>query len=116
MSLDGTRDAAANFQREVWRLMIRLGFTQSNNSSLYHRESRGDGRASGLSTATWCARDKKQRKPGSMSVLIHGDDFVAVGYRADVYEFKKAIAGRFTVKDKVIGMDTSRGEIQETRF
>ena len=116
MSLYGTRDAAANFQREVWRLMIKLGFTQSKyNSSLYHRESRGDGRASGPPTAAWGARDKKQRRPGSMSVLIHGDDFVAVGYRADVYEFRKAIAGRFTVRDKIIGMDTSRGEIQETR-
>ena len=50
MSLYGTRDAAANFQKEVWRLMTRLGFSQSKyDASLYHRAD-GD---------PWCC----QRRP-----------------------------------------------------
>ena len=48
-------------------------------------------------------------------MLIHGDDCVAVGYRQDIYEFRKALAGRFTVKDKVLGTDVRRGEVKETR-
>ena len=59
--------------------------------------------------------EKKQKGKGSMSVLIHGADFVAVGYRDDIYDFKKALAGRFTVKDKVLGTDMGQGEIKETR-
>ena len=112
MSLYGTRDAAANFQREVWRLMVKLGFTQSKyNSRLYHRGSGEDGSASGATIKPQRETWKAPREKGSMSVLIHGDDFVAVGYRRDVYEFRKAIAGRFTVKDKVIGTDLEAGEI-----
>ena len=116
MSLYGTRDAAANFQREVWRLMVKLGFTQSKyNSSLYHRPAGYGGGATGATTTSREKWERKQRSQGSLSVLIHGDDFVAVGYRQDIYEFKQALAGRFTVKDKVLGTDTGRGEVRETR-
>ena len=34
---------------------------------------------------------------------------MAVGYRRDIYDFRKAIAGRFTVKDKVLGTDIKLG-------
>ena len=48
MSIYGTRDAAANFQKEVWRLMTRLGFSQSKyNVSLYHKRAGYGGVASG---------------------------------------------------------------------
>ena len=39
LSLYGTRDAAANFQSEVFKLMTSIGFRQSGyNASLYHRK------------------------------------------------------------------------------
>ena len=96
--------------------MVRLGFTQSKyNSSLYYRAAGYGGGANGATTGARKGWDRKQRDQGSLSVLIHGDDFVAVGYRQDIYDFRKSLAGRFTVKDKVFGNDTERGEIKETR-
>ena len=50
-----------------------------------------------------------------ISVLIHGDDFVATGSREDIKQFRQAIAGRFTVKDKIVGSRSDLGELQETR-
>ena len=73
MSLYGTRDAAANFQREVAKLMLNLGFSRATyNSSLFHHSVTG------------------------LQVLVHGDDFVAVGGRKEVYRFKERLAARFT--------------------
>ena len=54
-------------------------------------------------------------KGGDLSVLVHGDDFVATGSRRDIKEFRQALAKRFTVKDKVIGSRSDLGEVQETR-
>ena len=56
MSLYGTRDAAVNFQREVTKLMLKLGFEPAKyNASLFYN-----------------ARTQ-------VSVMVHGDDFVATG-------------------------------------
>ena len=86
MSLYGTRDAAVNFQREVTKLMTKLGFAQAKyNASLFYH-----------------ARTK-------VAVMVHGDDFVATGKRHHVQEFRKAIADRFTVKDKLIGSSKEAG-------
>ena len=80
MSLYGTRDAAINFQKEVCKLMLSLGFEQSKfNASLYHHH-----------------RNKIQ-------VLVHGDDFVASGGRSKIRKFQKQLATRFTIKSKVVG-------------
>ena len=66
MSLYGTRDAAVNFQREVAKLMDSLGYRQSvYNTSLYHHKQKG------------------------IKVLVHGDDFVAVGGRKEINNFKQ---------------------------
>ena len=73
--------------------MQQLGFIQSKyNASLYYNPS------------------------SDVRVLVHGDDFVAVGDRGRVGEFRKRIAARFTVKDKVVGPRSDLGEIRETRI
>ena len=92
MSLYGTRDAAVNFQREVTKLMVRLGFNQAkyNASLFYHPRT-------------------------EVSVMVHGDDFIATGKRNHIANFRKSIAGRFTVKDKVIGSRRAGGELGEVR-
>ena len=92
MSLYGTRDAAVNFQREVTKLMIGLGFSQAkyNASLFYHPRT-------------------------EVSVMVHGDDFVATGKRKHISDFRKSIAGRFTVKDKVVGSGRAGGELGEVR-
>ena len=48
--------------------------------------------------------------------MVHGDDFVAVGSRVVVSEFREALRRRFTVKDKVIGPNGVGGEVLETRI
>ena len=56
LSLYGTRDAAANFQNEVRRFMLGLGFSQSGYSpSIFHHARKG------------------------LRTLVHGDDFVTCG-------------------------------------
>ena len=158
LSLYGTRDAAANFQKEVYKLMTSIGFTQSGyNASLYqkgrrstrggvtygdaatgvrdewnemrragcthgaagrgaggyHRTDRGSTRGGGAYGAA--VAGVASGKIEGVSVLVHGDDFVATGNREDIAEFRKALARRFTVKDKVIGSRADLGELQETR-
>ena len=88
-----TRDAAVNFQNEVKRLMVRNGYIQAKyNTSLYYNPAI------------------------DVRVMIHGDDFIAVGERAEIAAFRKLVANRFTVKDKVIGLRSDLGETQETRI
>ena len=119
LSLYGTRDAAANFQKEVLKLMTSIGFRQSGyNASLYHkarRDTRGGGTygaaatgSEGSSTRSGGAhgaaaigvgrrREESSTRSGGtygaaatgagkgamqgVSVLVHGDDFVAAGNR-----------------------------------
>ena len=92
MSLYGTRDAATNFQREVARLMKSLGYLQSKyNASLYYHPEE------------------------EVQVLVHGDDFVAVGQRTEILKFKHQLAKRFTVKTKLVGSGAGEGEGPEAR-
>ena len=49
LSLYGTRDAASNFQKEVFKMMTAAGFSQSKyNASLYHK-----GRDGGEDAQAW---------------------------------------------------------------
>ena len=85
-SLFGTRDAAVNFQREVKAMMENAGLTQLNyNASLYCNSKTG------------------------VRVMVHGDDFVAVGARDEVESFRKQVASRFPLKGKVAGMRKALG-------
>ena len=60
--------------------MRSLGYqTSKYNPSLFHHERDG------------------------IKVLVHGDDFVAVGERSKILLFKEQLAKRFTIKSKVVG-------------
>ena len=90
MSLYGTRDAAANFQEEVRKVMVGLGFTQSKYSpSVYWHQARG------------------------LKTLVHGDDFITSGSREDAKWFKEGLEKRFEIKTKVVGGE--KGEAKEER-
>ena len=46
----------------------------------------------------------------SARVLVHGDDFVAMGDRRCVKKFQTQLANYFTIKSETIGSDPSQGE------
>lgn len=80
LSLYGTRDAAANFQKEVAKFMKQQGFEQSKyNPCTYRHVGR------------------------RISVLVHGDDFVATGSRKNLLEFRAALSRRFEIKSTLVG-------------
>ena len=90
-SLYGTRDAAANFQREVGKVMTKNGFsTGKYNVSTYMHPDR------------------------NLKTLVHGDDFVTVGRRKEVVWFKKALEERFEIKTKIIGR--GKNDLKEARI
>ena len=80
MSLYGTRDAAANFQKEVKTFMESIGFSvgRYNPSTFYHRKK-------------------------GWPVLVHGDDFVTAGGRRKAKWFREKLQGRFGVTTTTIG-------------
>ena len=80
MSLYGTRDAATNWQKEVAKEMKAWGFERGlYNPCLY-----------------WHAKWKVQ-------TLVHGDDFLSVGCREHIQEFKKKLQRRFAIKTNILG-------------
>ena len=85
LSLHGTRDAAANWQEEVAKEMLRWGFREGKyNPCLYYNEKTG------------------------LEVLVHGDDVVSVGSRAVAYDLKK-LESRFEINKHILGRGR-RGE------
>ena len=90
MSLYGTRDAAANFQEEVRKVMIELGFRQSRFSPSIYYHPQYD-----------------------LMTLVHGDDFITAGGRAECQWMRRRLERRFEIKSKVIG--AGAGESQEER-
>ena len=90
MSLNGTRDAATNFQEEVRSFMNKNKADQSKYSpSVYHNKECG------------------------LISLVHGDDFITVGNRKNIRWFKNKLEGRFDIKTKIIGQ--GEGEDREAR-
>lgn len=69
-SLYGTRDAAANFQKEVQRFMRSVGFKVGRYNPCTYHEARG------------------------LKSMVNGDDFVTVGTRADCEWLKRKLEGR----------------------
>ena len=90
-SLYGTRDAAANYQKEVTIFMMKCGFKPGkyNPFTFYH----------------------KQRE---LQTLVHGDDFVTSGQRDGCDWFKKQFETRFSIKTKILGMREE--EVKEGGF
>ena len=77
MSLYGTRDAAANFQLEVKRLMESVVFRQSKYSpSMYFNKER------------------------NLRTLVHGDDFVTVGILKEARWLERKMKDRLEIKSK----------------
>ena len=87
----GTRDAAANFQLEVKKVMVKLGLKvgRYNPCTYYHNNL-------------------------NIKTLIHGDDFVSVGSKEDCGWLKKMLEKRFEIKFKIIG--SGDGEAKEERI
>ena len=80
MSLYGTRDAAMNWQEEVAREMVRLGFARGKyNPCLYFHQTR------------------------NLRTFLHGDDFATVGAREGVKWLKEALERIFEIKTQCIG-------------
>ena len=87
----GTRDAATNWQEEVAKEMLGWGVIRGtyNPCLCYHPK--------------WKLR-----------TLVHGDDFVPVGFRSSMKEMRAALEKRFEIKTAVIG--TGKEEESEGRI
>ena len=80
MSLYGTRDAAMNWQEEVAREMVRIGFARGKyNPCLYFHQKR------------------------NLRTFLHGDDFATVGTRDGARWLKEALEKRSEIKTQCIG-------------
>ena len=90
-SLYGTRDAAANFQKEVKKFMTRIGFKVGHYNPCTYRHAHRD-----------------------LRTFVHGDDFVTEGRREDCDWFKKKLEGRFEIKTKMVGLRAD--EVREERI
>ena len=90
-SLYGTRDVAANFQKEVIIFMMKCVFNPSkyNPCTFYH----------------------EQRE---LRTLVHGDDFVTSGQREGCDWFKRQLETKFSIKTKIVGM--REHEVKEEGF
>ena len=80
LSMYGTRDAPANWQEEIAKNMKSWQFSRG----LYN---------------SWTYRHRDR----DLQVLVHGDDFVAVGSLDGVTWFKDMLEGRFKIKCHVLG-------------
>eukprot|EP00974_Lingulodinium_polyedra_P040502 3889576-Lingulodinium_polyedra.AAC.1 len=47
--------------------------------------------------------------------MVHGDDFISVGGRKELKEFKGLLEKRFEISTKVIGKMVEQGEVQEAK-
>jgi len=90
-SLNGTRVAAANFQKEVTKTMKKIGFKvgKYNPCTYYH-----------------AGRD--------LICLVHGDDFVTCGSKSNCEWLKSCLQNRFEIKTKIVG--SGEGEVREDRI
>ena len=90
MSLYGTRDASANFQAEVKKVLISAGFIIGKyNPSTYYHPAR------------------------KLRTFLHGDDFVTSGERESLAWLKIILESRFEISTTIIG--DRDGEVKEAR-
>ena len=90
-SLYGTRDAAANFQKEVKKFMESIGFSTGR-----------------YNPCTYYPSTKK------LKTLVHGDDFATSGSRENCMWMRQQLERRFEIKTKVIGLGDE--EVREERI
>ena len=80
MSMYGTRDAATNWAAEYTATLIQDGYRRgSANSCLFHHPISG------------------------ISVMVHGDDFVAVGTKDGLKSVGEALEGKYKLKVQTFG-------------
>ena len=87
MSMYGTRDAALNWAKEYGDTLREAGFTQGlSNPCLF-----------------------ENRKLG-VSIMVHGDDFVAVGPEQHLRTTRKALEDKYKIKVDVLGLGAGQSE------
>ena len=91
LSMYGTRDAAQNWHEEYAKTLRQAGLERG--------------------VANPCLFSSKSK---DLSVMVHGDDFVAVGPDAAVKEIETALAQAYKIKTEVLG--TGKGEQKEVRI
>ena len=91
LSMYGTRDAARNWEETCKEIMVELGFQQgrSSGSVFFHPEKR-------------------------IRTVIHGDDFLSSGARADLRWLKASLERKLDIKTTVMG--PAEGEVREMRI
>lgn len=91
MSLYGTQDAAANLEQEYASTLVS------------HHFRRGEGSP----CIFWCPESQ-------IRVFVHGDDFVAVGYRSELDKLVAKLKDKYEMKVQRLGW--SRGTEKEARI
>ena len=87
----GTRDAALNWAEEYTATLTQLGYKRGvANPCLYYNHKT------------------------KISILVHGDDFVAVGDNKNIYHLQAELAKVYKSKSEIVG--TASGEVQEVRI
>ena len=91
MSMYGTRDAALNWAMEYGETLRAAGYVQGKSSPcLFHKKAIG------------------------VSVMVHGDDFVAVGPDRHLGEVRKTLEDKYKTKVEMLG--SNAGQVQEMRI
>ena len=85
-TMKGTRPAALNWQRELTRVLAKIGFVS--------------GRASP------CTFSHTER---GISLFVHRDDFLSSGTRQDFEWLRNMLAREWTIKSSIIGNDDDKG-------
>jgi hypothetical protein len=88
MSMCGTRDAALNWALDYGETLRAAGYVQDkSNPCLFQKKALG------------------------VSVMVHGDDFVAVGPDKHLSEVRKTLEDKYRLKVEVLG--GGAGQVQE---
>ena len=90
VSMYGTRDAAMNWATEYGEKLKQAGFLQGRSSAclFYH-------------------------KANDVAVMVHGDDFVAVGEPKYLAETEAALSKKYKIKTEMLGAD--EGDLKISR-
>jgi len=82
LSMYGTREAATNWQEEVAKHLVGIGFRRGQ--------------------ANQCIYEHKVRK---IATLVHGDDYASTGTREDLEWLREELEKKFDIKTTLVGHD-----------
>ena len=80
MSMYGTRDAALNWSKEYAGTLAEAGFTQGRSNPCLFRN-----------------------KDLDVSIMVHGDDFVAIGNEENLKTTRDVLENKYKIKIEVLG-------------